>query len=129
MDPVGLAACEAAGVRVEQHRGVDDTTLNSWLAGCRFLLAPSLDEGLDLPVAEALSSGANVLCSDIPVHREFYDGAVLFCDASRQSAMTEALADALGRSRHWGLPGPSSPRRSFGDVAGDYRALFERVTR
>jgi glycosyltransferase involved in cell wall biosynthesis len=129
MDPIGVRACEAAGVKVGQHRGVEDNTLNDWLSRCRFLFAPSLEEGHDLPVAEALSRGANVLCSDIPVHREFYDGAALFCDPSDPKAMTEALDDALGRSPRWGLRAPAGPQRSFADVASDYRALFERVAR
>lgn len=127
MEPAGLAACKASGVTVEQYQGVDDDTLNRLLDGCLFLYAPSLEEGLNLPVAEALSRGINVLCSDIPVHREFYEGAALFCDPSSQQAMADALDDAFARPCQWGLPGPTLPRRSFSDVANDYRVLFEHV--
>lgn len=127
MEPIGLAACKAAGVMVEQFQGVDDATLNRLLDGCLFLYAPSLEEGLNLPVAEALSRGINVLCSDIPVHREFYEGAVLFCDPLSRQAMADALDNAFSRSSQWGLPGPTLPRRSFIDVANDYRLLFEHI--
>ena len=37
---------------------------------CRALLTPSLAEGFNLPIVEALSRGATVLASDLPVHRE-----------------------------------------------------------
>ncbi len=127
MEASGLAACHAAGVRVEQYQGIDDATLQRWLAGCMFLFSPSLEEGLNLPVAEALSCGANVLCSDIAVHREFYHGMALLCDPLHRLAMTEALDDALSRGRHWGLPNPQRPQRSFSDVANDYRVLFKCV--
>jgi len=122
-----LTACRAAGVQVELHKGIDDATLVRWLRQCAFLFAPSLDEGLNLPIAEALSHGANVLCSDIPVHREFYEGEVLWCDPWHRDSMIAALDHALDRRGRWALPGPVHPRRSFDDVASDYRALFMRI--
>ncbi len=80
LEPTTLTECRAAGVTVEQHVGVDDVKLQRWLRDCLFMLSPSLAEGLNLPIGEALSIGANVLCSDIPVHREFFDGQVRFFD-------------------------------------------------
>lgn len=127
MEPSGLEACKASGVTVELYQEVDDDALNRLLDGCLFLFAPSLEEGLNLPVAEALSRGINVLCSDIPVHREFYEGAALFFDPLSQQAMRDALNNVFARSSQWGLPGRASPHRSFIDVANDYRVLFEHV--
>ena len=127
LDPEGMALCAAAGLVVEQYRKVEDAALRNWLRKSRFLFSPSLQEGLNLPVGEALSLGGNVLCSDIAVHREFYDGAVLFCDPLEPRAMTAAIDDALSRNAPWKLPGPVRPRRTFADVAAGYRAIFERV--
>jgi glycosyltransferase involved in cell wall biosynthesis len=127
LDPADLSTCIAAGVNLQIRKGVDEATLSHWLAGCRFLLAPSLDEGLDLPVAEALAHGSNVLCSDIEVHREFYDGCVRFFDPLNEDDMVAALDDALAQEGHWPRTGPSVPQLSFPDVAGRYRALFLRL--
>lgn len=127
VEAAGLAACRESGVSVDQHHGVDDATLARWIETCAFLFSPSLDEGLNLPVGEALSRGARVLCSDIPVNREFYDGEVLFCDPLDQSRMTASIDDALSRPLDWGLPGLSRPRSSFADVAAQYRELFLQV--
>lgn len=127
MASAGLEACKASGVLVEQYHGVDDDALNGLLDGCLFLFSPSLEEGLNLPVAEALWRGVNVLCSDIPVHREFYEGAVVFCDPLSRKAMVVALDNAFSRPSEWGLPWLNVPRRSFIDVANDYRMLFEHI--
>jgi glycosyltransferase involved in cell wall biosynthesis len=125
--PADLSTCTAAGVNVEMMKDVDDATLSRWLAGCRFLLAPSLDEGLNLPVAEALAHGSNVLCSDIEVHREFYDGSVRFFDPLNEDDMVASLNDALAQEGHWPRTVPLVPQLSFPDVAGRYRALFLRL--
>jgi glycosyltransferase involved in cell wall biosynthesis len=127
IDPAGLAACRSAGVNVEMRRGVSDADLYDWLADAEFLLSPSLDEGLNLPVAEALAQGGRILCSDIAVHREFYDGQASFFDPRSIDGMILALNKALALDRgEW-------PRRtvpagpSFADVASQYRALFLRL--
>jgi len=50
--------------------GLHDEGLVSLLRGATALLAPSLAEGFDLPVAEALTVGTPVVASDIAAHRE-----------------------------------------------------------
>lgn len=124
MEEAGLAACRAAGVRVELHTGVSDELLAQWIRQCRFVFAPSLDEGLNLPIAEALARRANVLCSDVPVHREFYDGEVLFCDPRDVDHMRVAIDDALSRPGGWNLRPNAIAKPSFSDVAQRYRDLF-----
>ena len=128
IDLAGIAACRAAGINVECFQGVDDDRLARWFAECEFLFSPSLDEGLNLPIAEALAHGGNVLCSDIPVHREFYDGQTAFFDPRDVDAMTSALNHALGRKRPWMLLRAASAGPSFDDVASQYRALFLRLS-
>src|SRR3989344_2629855 len=46
--------------------------LPSLYSGATVLAAPSLFEGFDLPILEALSCGCRVVASDIPPHREIY---------------------------------------------------------
>jgi glycosyltransferase involved in cell wall biosynthesis len=127
LESEGEKACRSAGVTLDQYQDVDGNTLRNWIVNCRFLFSPSLDEGLNLPVAEALSLGANVLCSDIAVHREFYNGMVLFAPRDDGEAMTESIDIALGYSGKWPLPGSARPLRTFADVASDYHRLFDSI--
>jgi glycosyltransferase involved in cell wall biosynthesis len=65
------AAAREAGLSLREVTGGEtDDTLAAAYASARWLLAPSLDEGFDLPVAEALAAGTPVLASDIPAHRD-----------------------------------------------------------
>ena len=125
--PGALEACRAAGIQVHQHRLVDDALLSRLYRSCQFLLAPSLQEGYDLPVAEALLRGANVLCSDIQVHREYFEGRCRMFDPTRLEAIVEALDGALDAPGRWFGPDAGTRTRSFAEVAADYRAIFERI--
>ena len=129
LEPTALASCRAAGVTVEQYVGVDDAELDRWLRECLFMLSPSLAEGLNLPIGEALSMGANVLCSDIPVHREFFDGRVRFFDPNDIHAIAHALDLAFDVPGSWVRETVLSYRRTFDDVTREYSALFDRVAR
>jgi glycosyltransferase involved in cell wall biosynthesis len=111
-----LAMCEAANARVTVESEIDDGALASAYRECLFLLAPSLSEGHDLPVAEALAVGANVLCSDIDVHREFYTGRVRMFDPWHAEAIAVAIDDALDSSRPW-FHTAESVSRTFSDGA------------
>jgi glycosyltransferase involved in cell wall biosynthesis len=50
--------------------GLSDDALADAYRCAAWLLAPSLDEGFDLPVVEALACGTPVVASDIPAHRD-----------------------------------------------------------
>jgi len=49
---------------------LSERELNSLLASAELVLVPSFDEGLSLPVIEAIRAGVPVVTSDIPSHRE-----------------------------------------------------------
>ncbi len=127
VDERARAALAAPGVASEIRQGVDDSTLADWYQNCVFLLSPSLAEGLNLPIAEALSRGSNVLCSDIDVHREFYDGQVRFFDPLRKDAMVSAIDDAIDSEGRWPRHANAAFKRSFADVGAEYRALFLEI--
>jgi glycosyltransferase involved in cell wall biosynthesis len=120
--------CRQAGIRLHEHRAVSDAELSSWYAHALFLLSPSLDEGHNLPIAEALSLGVNVLCSDIPVHREFYDGEVRFFDPTRVESLATAIDAGLASAGRWFITPADRAHRSFVDVADDYRELFRSLS-
>lgn len=59
---------------------VDDARLSELYASCRCVALPSLREGFDLPLVEALRAGAPLVCSDLPVHRELARDAARYFD-------------------------------------------------
>lgn len=91
---VGFGHTELPGVDVLGW--VSDEGLASIMAHASTLIAPSINEGFDLPVIEALAAGVPVLASDIPVHRE-----VLGDDAAGWFAPHDAraLAELIVRPR------------------------------
>lgn len=126
VDPAALAAAAGWHGCIEQHRDVPDTILHEWLAQCRFLWSPSLDEGLNLPIAEALAAGTDVLCSDIPVHHEFYEGEVAFFDPTEQHIMVEALEAAFERKPGW-YPRIVRKQPTSQGVGSAYSTLFQDI--
>ena len=73
---------------------VDDAELRTLYASTDVLVAPSLMEGFDLPVAEALAAGCAVVASDIPVHREVFGDDAVLVPAGDAGALVTALATA-----------------------------------
>ena len=122
-----VEACERAGVRLEVRSGVPERELQESYERCLFLLSPSLAEGHNLPIAEALSAGANVLASDIDVHREYYTGCVSFFDPHEEAGIAAAIDAALERPGRWFDAACMRHGRSFAEVASEYEAVFESI--
>ena len=69
-----VAAAREAGVPLTIVDDVqDDDVLRAHYGRARWLLAPSVFEGYDLPVVEALACGTPVIASDIPAHRDLVE--------------------------------------------------------
>ena len=63
------------------------------------MVSLSVYEGFGIPVLEGLYAGCRVLCSDIPVYRELYEGHVSFCDPYDISSISAAIDNiATGHS-------------------------------
>lgn len=101
------ARIDQAGLREQflLRRSPSDACLAGYYRHCAALIAPSLWEGLDLPVLEARAQGAPVIVSDIAAHREVLgsDHSALFDPrrADQLVAQIEAyskLATAMTRS-------------------------------
>jgi glycosyltransferase involved in cell wall biosynthesis len=73
---------------------------------CRALLTPSLSEGFNLPIVEALSRGATVLASDLPVHREVGGRFAAYFPPNDVSTLA-SLIDQLAATSP--LPGVAPP--------------------
>lgn len=73
---------------------VDDEALVHLYQRARLYLTASRDEGFNIPPLEALACGTPVCCSDIPVHRELFDGAAFFFDTESDESLAAALLRA-----------------------------------
>ena len=72
-----------------------DEELASLYSHAALLVQPSLEEGFSLSPLEALSFGCPVAVSDIPVHREISDGAVIFFNPRDENSIMVTIKDAL----------------------------------
>ena len=66
-----LERCSGLHGHVHEVGRCSDAQLASYLAHAQALLFPSFTEGYGMPLAEALTAGAPVIASDLPVFREF----------------------------------------------------------
>jgi glycosyltransferase involved in cell wall biosynthesis len=94
---------------------------------------PSLYEGFGLPPLEAMACGAPVLLSDIPVFREVFGSAALFCDTTRIEPIAESLTRLLGEAEELASMrerGIALARGfSWGRSAAGHLAVLRGVTR
>lgn len=93
-----VAALHAAdiGTHVVEASGMPTPVYRSLLAGALALLAPSLDEGFGLTLAEALSAGVPAVASDIPAHREQAGRHALLLDPADEDGWFETVAAIAG---------------------------------
>ncbi|MDA8381894.1 MAG: glycosyltransferase family 1 protein [Betaproteobacteria bacterium] len=103
-DPSYAAALErrarALGIapRVHQLGFVDEATLAALYRHAACFVTASKDEGFNLPPLEAMACGIPVICSDIPVHRELFEGHALFFAPNAPEALAAAMAGLLAPS-------------------------------
>jgi glycosyltransferase involved in cell wall biosynthesis len=88
-----LERCPALKGHVEELNGCSDRRMHELLRGARALLMPSFAEGYGMPVAEALSVGTPVLCSDLPALREAGGAAPDFLDPLDGRGWRSHIAD------------------------------------
>jgi glycosyltransferase involved in cell wall biosynthesis len=106
--------------------GLSVSQLHWCYRNCEALAAPSLTEGFDLPIAEAMLAGCRIVCSSIPAHREIAGDNCTFFTLRENSveALAAAIADVLDEPK----PGPVRlPQFSAPVLALKYLALYCRV--
>ena len=74
---------------------VSDEELDNYYKGAQLFVSLSHYEGFNIPVLEALASGAEVLISDIPVHRELYNGVASFANPMDSEEVASKINSAL----------------------------------
>lgn len=70
---------------------VNEAQLVELYQGAKAFVTASRDEGFNIPPLEAMACDIPVLCSDIPVHRELFDGAAIFFPSESPEALAAAL--------------------------------------
>jgi glycosyltransferase involved in cell wall biosynthesis len=81
--------------RVRHVGFVSDEELVDLYSHATACIAASIDEGFSLSPLEAMACGTPVLCSDIPVHRELFEGAVTFFPPQSPGLLAEGIRDIL----------------------------------
>ena len=109
--------------RVHFLEGLSEPQLQWCYRHCEALVAPSLTEGFDLPVAEGLLAGCRIVCSDIAAHREVAGDRCRFVALRENAAqdLAAAIVDTLKCSK----PQPIAlPLFSAPVVSHQYLALY-----
>ena len=96
---------------------LSDEAMEELLASAALVVVASFDEGLSLPVIEALRSGAPVVASDIPAHRELIRSGSFLADPRNPRALTRAIRRNLNRA--------ATQRRQLRQVARHRHAPLE----
>ena len=77
---------------------ISDEEMNALLADASVVVVPSFDEGLSLPVIEALRAGSPVVASDIPAHRELIGTGSFLADPRSPGSLAKAVRATAGKS-------------------------------
>lgn len=123
-------AIAAAGPRVLWLQYVDAADLRALYDGAALLVFPTRYEGFGLPVAEAMSTGTPVACSDLPVLREVAGDAATYFDPLDPDAIAAAVAALLADPARCAAQSAAGRTRAAGltwDAAG--RGLLEALRR
>jgi glycosyltransferase involved in cell wall biosynthesis len=100
----------------------------AWLyRNCLVVVIPSSHEGLCMPLIEAVSSGARVVCADIPVLHELELQSCTYCKCQNGSiqALSEGMAKAVLAQRPKESPrNPCSPGRAAQELLKIYQAVM-----
>ena len=107
---------------------VSDDFFNSLLNFAYFVFSPSLMEGHNLTIAQAMNYLTPVLCSNIEVHKEFYNNYPFYFDPSKEESIVECI-DSFVNLNIYKMSDFSSVEveRTFDDVAKDYKFLFQSI--
>lgn len=95
-DGVLPALTRGADIAFEHRPGVSEKDLRGLYSRCLAYINTSLTEGFCLPILEAHTFGAPVICSDLPVLHEVAGDAALFFDPTDAAALAVAIRALLG---------------------------------
>jgi len=86
---------------------LSDTELSFCYENAKALITPSLCEGFNLPIVEALSERLPVFASDIPIHRETCDEYCVYFNLKSPDSLAKLIIDFEKKGQ---LPPTKSPK-------------------
>lgn len=111
---------------------LSETRMSGILAARPVYASAALYEPFGLSVLEAAQAGCALVLSDIPTHRELWDGVALFVDAHDDAGFAEAIADLIddnSKRQHLGETAREHARRySPEQMAAAMAQIYARVT-
>jgi glycosyltransferase involved in cell wall biosynthesis len=116
--------------RLHHLKGVSDSELRSLYSGAVALVFPSLYEGFGLPLVEAMSCGAPVVCSDIPSSREVCGDAAEFFQPRDPADCVKAIMRVQDREKRVSLIGKGIERAklfSWSSCANETIRVYEEL--
>lgn len=126
-----LRALRAQGHSIRYHGAVDEATLETAYARCRFTVYPSLLEGFGLPVIESLRRGRPCICSRHGALGEsIHGGGCLGLDDVTAPALAAAMSRLLrDPALHARLTAEASARtfRSWSDYAAELAGFIDSI--
>jgi len=91
-----------------------------------FLVSPSIKEGHNLVINEAIAENINVLCSDIKVHREFYDNQCIFFDLYDSNDFIDKFNYLLDKPNI--IKKSTFYSRTYDNIADEYIKIFNSIS-
>lgn len=121
-----LVAAGGLAGSVHFFEGLPEADLQWCYQHSEALVAPSITEGFDLPVAEALLAGCRVVCSDIPTHREIADEHCVFFNLREnpEQQLATAIVATLAQPEKRNI---ALPQFSGSTLAEQYIDLYQRL--
>ncbi len=83
---------------VKIYSSLPEDELISMYQKAEIVVSTSLYEGFGIPLLEGLFNGCKIICSDIPVYRELYDGHARFCDPLNITSIVSALNSSINEN-------------------------------
>lgn len=81
--------------RVQWINFIEESDLVNLYRNATLFIAASRDEGFNLPPLEAMACGTPVLCSDITVHQELFEGAATFFATESAEDLVQKINEIL----------------------------------
>lgn len=117
------ALLEGNNIKVMQH--LTEPELISMYQRAEVVVSLSMYEGFGIPLLEGLYNGCKIVCSDIPVYRDVYEGHARFCDPYDLKSIGQALEEsANGVKPDYAASAPLFERYSYERSA---KTIVDRV--